>query len=280
MPLASVRGEEPAVLANHYSLVLSLRLETEAAQVVPVGSKKYVAPAGVALEATARLAIAQKLWASADRAQEFREVKIEEVKIEPAAPGSSQAEALRGAFNQTLSAWQKLEGQTFRTSRAAGTRAWPPGLQLELGEEEPTYLTAWLAEALQTVPMANIPVRERAWRRVRTQLERLEQKSELQELGRESVRGETASIWMATLSLSGEEPSGELPPGLREQGVHVVLSFHAEDQDTISAEDGRLLRAARSASRERRWLVRQKSGAEAPTFRARLTATLTIEEAE
>ena len=275
-------GEEPPVLTARYSLTVQVSLETQTAEIVSVGTKQYLQPTAFTLEATARFKISEKLWPSGQGGREEREVLVEEVEADPvqANAENESARVLRRSLEETLLRWQQMKGKRFRTSRAAGSRIWPAGVHLELDEESPQYLTAWLDEDLQTVPLANVPTDQRAWNRELLGLEAEERKSATEFLRQESVRGEPAEVQLATLSLSGRKPATELAPTLRQQGVEVALTFHAEEQDTTSLDDGRLLRATRSASRETRWFVPQKSAAPAPQFRARLACTVTIEERE
>lgn len=279
--LPAAREEPPAATAR-YSLTVHVSLESETAEVVSIGTKQYLQPATFRLDATARFQIAQKLWPSGEGGNQEREVLVEEVETEPV-EASAEREAVRllqRSLKETFERWQQTKGQAYRSSRPAGSRVWPPALHLALDEEAPQYLTVWLDEALQAIPLANLPAEARAWSRERLALEIEERKSATEFLRRESVRGEPAEVELATFSLSGRKPSVDIAPTLRQQGVEVALTFHAEEQDTVSLEDGRLLRASRSASRETRWLVPQKSTARAPAFRARLACTVTIEELE
>lgn len=274
------RPEERETHASRYALTVRVRLETEAAQVVPIGAKQYVQPARATIEVRARFLINQKLWASAQG--DNRVVKVEQVAAE-AAVASRDDEAthtLRAALDRVVSSWKKFDGDVYQSHRPARTQAWPLSLGLGLEEDSPAYLTAWLEEAVQTVPLANVPASERAWSRAQAELEALERKFAQEPSQTATFRGEPANIFLATASLSSRRPVAALAPALREQGVREELSFHAEEHDVVSAEDGRLLRATRSASRETRWILPVKSEGRLPSFRARLSSTVAIEELE
>ena len=268
-----------------YRIQLTVRIETETQQTTTIGAKTYVQPATDRAET--RLAwIATRRILSIDAAgnAEVEETLSDVERSSPAVSNSANSSALQQALTAATRLWPASTGQvlSYRESRNGNLQGLTAAGVPQLDEASPRLLSLWLLRALRpTCALPARPVRPgESWNESRAvQLEHWA-----------DVRASEAGAWLdaapspepalrlqTTQQISGRVVSGsEMAPEGEAHG-----SFHGESLATVSLEDGRLLSATRSASREIRWLLAPVEGLpERPQFRSRLSVEVQIQSCD
>jgi hypothetical protein len=272
-----------------YRIQLTVRSELDGDRAETIGAKTYVHP-------FSRRAEGRWTWRATHRVLRIApdgSAEIEETLDDfggpgaPASPGSDpEEEKLRATMNQAMVSWAGSGSRMLRYRETGSEGAMKisaeggPGL----GEASPPLLTLWLLRALR--PAASLPDRPivfgDTWQEAR--MARIAEWS--------GVHGTESGEWLEAGNNGAAEPAARLltvqqiagsviagaekPPEGSAQG-----SFHGESLATLSLSDGRVLEAARSATREITWTLRPVEGLErAPQFRARLSVQIEIQECE
>lgn len=273
---------------TEYRIQLSVRSDLAGEQPELIGAKAYVHPffRSVGERVTWR-ATSRVISAGAGGSAEIEETldNFGAVASEPFTAGDPEAEKLDEALHAVLTSWASPRSRTLRyhesrNGQLAGLDS--AGVPL-LEEARPPLLTLWLLRALR--PAAALPARPVVfgdrWQEPRAA--KLEGWSEVE--GFESggwltapefaPTAEPAARLLLVQQIVGKITAGpEKPPEGAARG-----SFHGESLATISLNDGRVLAATRSATREASWTLAPVAGLDhAPEFRARLAAQVEIEE--
>ena len=288
--------------SSRYLVEAVLRTEVDGQRPVRIGAQTYLEPFSRTAEARLAFVSARRI-ASVDAAGNADvEERLETFCVEPLGTPSDEEETqqMAAALLETLRAWAAPDGRTlrYRESTAGqlaglGADGVPP-----LDESTPRLLTLWLLRALR--PTATLPARPlrtgERWQEPRTV--RLE--------NWEDAHGFESGEWLdfRTGAETGGQPAvrlhvvqqiqGRVPlpessgPGARagegnagEKAPAADGKFYAESLSTLALADGRLLAAARSATREvARALDAGPAFREAPRFRGRMLVQVRIEECE
>ena len=275
--------------AQSYRMTLTVHSDVAGQQPVQIGAKAYVKPFSRSAGGVLRWTATRRVVAlGADGSAE-----VEETLDDYEGPGESafhsdeeaakvldeEARKLGAALHETLARWK--EKRTLRYGEA------PSGQLFELKsdgappleEPAPPVLTLWLLRALRPgVALPATPIRfGEPWQRPRTA--QLPNWTDL----RGSESGEWFEVQQASepavrlhlvQQISGMVTSGtEMPP----EGT-ARARFHGESLNTVSLADGRLLAAARSATREITWKLAPVEGLpEPPEFRGSLFVEVIIQ---
>ncbi len=274
---------------SSYHITLSVHSGVSGQQPVQIGAKAYVKPfsreVGNALRWTATRRV---VAVAADGSAE-----VEETLEEFAGPGDSalipeeeaakqlddETRRLAAALREALAAWKEKRTLRYRETRSGQLLDLKPECAPPLGEAAPPVLTLWLLRALR--PAAALPATPirfaEPWRVPRN----------AQLTNWAEVRGSESGEWLEAQQaaepavrlhivqqLSGTVVSGaEKPP----EGA-ARARFHGESLNTVSLTDGRLLAAARSATREITWRLAPVEGLpDPPEFRGSLFVEVVIQ---
>lgn len=272
-----------------YRIQLTVRSELDGDRAETIGAKTYVHP-------FSRRAEGRWTWRATHRVLSVEpdgSAEIEEMLDDfgsPGAPASPAAdpeeEKLRATMNQAMASWSGPGSRVLRYRETRSEGAIKVGVEggPALGEASPPLLTLWLLRALR--PAASLPERPivigdrwqepRMVRIVEWSGVHGTESGEWLEAGK-NASSEPAARLLTVQQIAGSVVSGtEKPPEGTARG-----SFHGESITTLSLSDGRVLEAARSATREISWTLRPVEGLErAPQFRARLSVQIEIQECE
>jgi hypothetical protein len=269
--------------ASHFRIQLTLHTEVRGEATDRIGAKTYVEPFVRSAEAGLRWTATHRVI-SVDAAglAEIEETldRFEESGAD--APADSDSAKLLSALREALAGWKKdrvlLRYRETREGQLSALQAdgVPP-----LGEEKPIVLTLWLLRALR--PAVALPAKP-----VRIG-DRWEEPRSANLPPWQGVKGSESGEWLeagaggqlaATLHVvqqihaTAPRPAAAGSPA-EGQGE---ASFFAESLSNVSLLDGSLISATRSASRDILWTLPPVEGLpDAPRFRAKLSATVTIE---
>ncbi len=205
-------------------------------------------------------------------------------------PASEQAARLAEALRSALQRWAVARRLHYRETATGNVSELSADGAPSLDEPAPALLTLWLLRALR--PLATLPQRALRlgdhWQEPRAiQLERWSEVSAV-ESGEwlEAPPGESATVRLHIV----QQISGRIPPLAAQTDkertnapptgneVESDGRLHGESLSTLSLQDGGLLRAIRSASRERTDLLAPVPGLpDRPRFRATLSVQVEIE---
>jgi len=268
-----------------YRIQLKVRIETETQQTTTIGAKTYVQPATHRAEVhIAWVATRRILSIDAEGNAEVEETLSDVERTSPAASDTANSNALQQALRAATQLWPTATPQAlrYRETRSGNLQGLTAAGVPQLDEAPPQLVSLWLLRALRpTCPLPAHPVRlGESWNEPRTvQLEHWA-----------DVRASETGIWLetppsavpalrlhTTQQIAGRVTTGpEMPP----EGV-ARGTFHGESLATLSLEDGRLLSATRSASREITWLLAPVEGLpERPQFRGRLSVEVQIQSCD
>ena len=277
-----------------YRVRLRIRSELVGQRTEKIGAVAYAVPFTEAVE----LALS---WRATRHVESFAEgfAQVEEsldgfaaVETIGEPPASEQAARLGEALHNALQRWAVARRLRYRESFTGNVSELSADGAPSLDEPAPALLTLWLLRALR--PLANLPQRPLRlgdhWQEPRAiQLERWSEVSAV-ESGEwlEAPPGETATVRLHIV----QQISGRIPPLFAQTDtdkertnppptgneVESEGRFHGESLSTLSLQDGGLLRAIRSASRERTDLLAPVPGLpDRPRFRATLSVQVEIE---
>lgn len=268
-----------------YRVQLVVRTELEGHQPQKQGAQAYVVPFAHFAEGKLSWRASRRVVAlQADGSAEVEEVldEFSGVGVESGPRESDEVQRLAAALRLTLAKWAEPRTLQYRETPAGllvGLSALgvPP-----LDEAVPQLLTPWLLRALR--PVAAVPARAvrpgQRWTEPRTVP--LAQWSD--------VRATESGEWLdapesaepavrlhVVQQISGRVASGpDRPAGGEAEG-----RFHGESLSSVALADGRMLLAARAATREITWVLSRVEGLpEPPRFRGRLSAQVRLEEIE
>jgi hypothetical protein len=272
-----------------YRIQLTVRSELDGDRAETIGAKTYVHPFSQRAEG-------RWTWRATHRVLRVEldgSAEIEETLDDfggPGAPASPAAdpeeEKLGATMNRAMASWSGPGTRILRYRETPSRGA--IGVSAEggpgLGEASPPLLMLWLLRALR--PAASLPDRPIVfgdrWQEPR--MARITEWSgvhgtesgEWLEAG-DNATSEPAARLLTVQQIVGSVVAGtEKPPEGTAQG-----SFHGESLATLSLGDGRVLEAARSATREISWTLTPVEGMERPPqFRARLSVQIEIQECE
>jgi hypothetical protein len=266
--------------ASEYRIQLKVTSRVEGQETATIGANAYVKPfareASATISWTAQVRVASF---SADSAsiEEALDAFETQTPSAPAMDDDPETARLEQALQTALVKWETPQTLEYHESRAGQTTDISAAGAPELGEQTPRVLTAWLLRALR--PEVSLPARplrlDDHWQEPRTVT--------LPDWSNAS--GSESGQWFAAPNsqskarldivqqIDASVASGpEKPP----EGA-AVAEFHSESLSTISLDDGSLLAATRSATREISWTLAPVSGLPAsPKFGSRLTVEIQI----
>ena len=263
---------------REFRIQLKVTSHVEGQETVTIGMNAYVKPftreASATVSWTARVRVASF---SADSASMEETLDEFETQTPPATTDDPETARLEQALQAALTKWETPQTLRYHVSRAGQATDITAAGAPELGEQTPRVLTAWLLRALR--PEASLPARplrlDEHWQEPRAVT--------LPDWSNAS--GSESGQWFAVTNsnsrarldivqqIDATVASGpEKPP----EG-DASANFHSESLSTVSLDDGSLLSATRSATREISWTLQLVSGLpQPPKFGSRLTVEIQI----
>jgi len=268
-----------------YRIQLTVRSELQGEQPETIGAKTYVRPFSRTAERRVEWrATRHILSVSAEGAADLEEL-LDDFGA-ASAPSSSPADADAKKLDQSLESvigkWIAPGSRTlrYRETSTGQLSGLSPDAVPALDEASPPLLALWLLRALR--PATALPARpvqfDVRWQEPRT--------AKLD--GWTNVQGYESGEWLVAPGVT--EPAAQLLISQQITGAvmsgpekppegHAEGRFQGESLATLSLNDGSLLAATRSASREITWTLAPVAGLDhPPQFRARLSAQVEIEE--
>jgi len=268
-----------------YRIQLKVRIAIEGQQTSTIGAKTYVQPDTRRAEAEISWIATRKILSvDPQGGAEVEETLSDVYRTSLNDSGQTGSVALQEALRESMLRWPSAAPLVLRYHETRFGQL--QGLRSEgvpsLDEAPPRLVSLWLLRALRpTCPLPARPIRlGESWQEPRAaQLENWD-----------DVRAAETGAWLevsasvvpalrlhTTQQISGRVTSGsEKPP----EGA-ALGNFHGESLSTISLQDGRLLAATRSASREITWMLEPVEGLpERPQFRGRLSVEVQIQSCD
>jgi hypothetical protein len=275
---------------SEFRIQLKVTSRVEGQETVTIGSNAYVKPfareasATISWTAHIRVVSFSADSASIEEALDGFEAQSPSPPPVPGAPSSTDeadTTRLEQALQNSLAKWETVRTLSYRESRAGEVTGVAADGAPDLGEQAPRVLTAWMLRALR--PSAALPERplrlDDRWQEPRSVTLPNWSATTGSESGQWFAAGDsrTSARLDVVQQIDGTVASGpEKPP----EG-DAAARFHGESLSTVSLDDGRLLSATRSATREITWTLRPVSGlAEPPRFGSRLTVEIQIENCD
>jgi hypothetical protein len=280
----SLRVIFSAGATSEFRIQLTVTAQLEGEQTETIGAKTYVAP--FTREAKSILvwrAQVRVISASADGAEieeSLGDFTATPAEISDADPDSAK---MAEALNDALAAWGAVRTIRYRETPAGAAIGVAADAAPALDEQPPRVLTAWLLRALR--PAVNLPAQPIVLN------DHWEEERAVPALPNWSgASGSESGQWLAADSaskltvrlddvqqISAMVTSGpEKPP----EGA-ADADFRGESLGTVALDDGRLVRATRSAARTIVWTLTPAAGLTAPPrFSARLAVAIEIENCD
>jgi hypothetical protein len=264
--------------SSEFRIQLKVTSHVEGQETVTIGASAYVKPftreASATISWTARVRVASF---SADSASIEEALDEFETQSPSTASDDPETARLEQALQSSLAKWETPQTLRYHESRAGQATDLNAAGAPELGEQTPRVLTAWLLRALR--PEASLPARplrlDDHWQEPRAVALPAWSNASGSESGQwfaapnsqSRARLDIVQQIDATVASGAEKP----PEG------DAVAKFHSESLSTVSLDDGSLLAATRSATREISWTLEPVSGLPAPPkFGSRLTVEIQI----